>query len=198
MSRLVWKNKVVYGELFPFQMKNRDSTCYAYIIPFGGTMFKSSRWSPYAAGILIGLLQIPVFLLLHASIGASGSFGSVTCWLLGQGGEIGCFPFLKNWWQVGFVAGIPFGAFLSRCLSGRTPERVSPIWSKILRTPAFFPRAIMAFCGGFLFMLGARLADGCTSGNGISGIALLSLGSFIVIASMFLSGILTSYLYPKV
>ncbi len=161
-------------------------------------MFTRKSWSPYAAGILIGLLQIPVFLLMHASLGASNSFGSVSCWLLDQGGESGCFPLLKNWWQIGFVIGIFFGAFFSRQLSGRVIEAVSPMWSKILRTSSFLPRAVMAFCGGFLFLFGARLADGCTSGNGISGIALLSLGSFIVIGTMFLSGILTSLLYPKV
>lgn len=47
-------------------------------------------------------------------------------------------------------------------------------------------------------LLGARLADGCTSGNGISGIALLSVGSMIVISSMFFGGILVSFFYKKV
>ena len=46
-------------------------------------------------------------------------------------------------------------------------------------------------------LLGARIADGCTSGNGISGISLLSIGSMIVIASMFIGGILVVQLYKK-
>jgi hypothetical protein len=56
----------------------------------------------------------------------------------------------------------------------------------------------MAFCGGFIMLLGARIADGCTSGNGISGIALLSVGSMIVITSMFIGGIVVSKFYKKI
>ena len=31
-------------------------------------------WSPYAAGVIIGLLQIPAFLLVDTALGASSSF----------------------------------------------------------------------------------------------------------------------------
>jgi hypothetical protein len=58
-------------------------------------------------------------------------------------------------------------------------------------------RAIMAFLGGFIMLLGARIADGCTSGNGLSGIALLSIGSMTVIASMFVGGILVALFYKR-
>ncbi len=160
-------------------------------------MLKCRFWSPYIVGIIIGLLQLPVFLLIGASIGTSGSFGSVACWVLGKGGEAGCFPLLKQWWQLGFVVGIGIGAYLSRRLSGVKRPRVSRLWSTILKTQALWPRLAMAFVGGFVFLFGARLADGCTSGNGISGIALLSVGSFLVIGSMFVSGILVSLLYPR-
>ena len=161
------------------------------------SIFTRPAWSPYSAGIVIGLLQIPVFLILGASIGTSGSFGSMACFFLDQGGEAGCCPLLKNWWQIGFVVGIVIGAYLSSRLSGVARKSISPMWAKILKTPALLPRLVMAFFGGFIFLFGARLADGCTSGNGISGIALLSVGSCIVITSMFISGIITSSLYPK-
>lgn len=154
-------------------------------------------WSPYFSGILIGLLQIPVFLILGASLGTSASFGSVACWILEKGGDIGCFPLLKNWWQISFVIGIAIGAYLSRRFSGVIRKPISPLWVKILKTSSIWPRLVMAFCGGFLFLFGARLADGCTSGNGISGIALLSVGSFIVIFFMFVGGMIVSSLYPK-
>jgi hypothetical protein len=154
-------------------------------------------WSPYISGIVIGLLQIPIFLILGASLGTSGSFGSVACSLLDQGGSSGCFPLLKNWWQLGLVVGIALGAYLSRRLSHVVRKPISPLWASVLKTPAVWPRLVMAFCGGFIFLLGARLADGCTSGNGISGMALLSVGSYIVIACMFIGGYLITILYPK-
>lgn len=38
-------------------------------------------------------------------------------------------------------------------------------------------------------MLGARIAGGCTSGHGISGMASLGLASFVTVAAMFAGGI---------
>jgi uncharacterized membrane protein YedE/YeeE len=52
----------------------------------------------------------------------------------------------------------------------------------------------MAFAGGFLMLGGARIADGCTSGHGISGMAQLAVGSTIAVAAMFAGGILTAML----
>ena len=43
----------------------------------------------------------------------------------------------------------------------------------------------MAFARGFLMLLGARIVDGCIGGHGISGIAQLSIGSFVAVAAMF-------------
>lgn len=42
----------------------------------------SRTWSPYAAGILIGLLQIPAFLLVGTALGVSSSFVTVAASLL--------------------------------------------------------------------------------------------------------------------
>jgi uncharacterized protein len=153
--------------------------------------------SPYVAGIVIGLLQIPALLILGASIGTTGSFGALTCTFLDQGGDQGCFHHLKYWWQLGLVCGIFFGAYFSRRLSHQKRPAVSFVWNKILHTSRRWPRFIMAFMGGAIFLFGARLADGCTSGNGISGIALLSIGSFIVIGAMFLAGFFVTLLYPR-
>eukprot|EP01094_Clydonella_sp_ATCC50884_P002597 TRINITY_DN11982_c0_g1_i1.p1 TRINITY_DN11982_c0_g1~~TRINITY_DN11982_c0_g1_i1.p1 ORF type:complete len:416 (+),score=112.65 TRINITY_DN11982_c0_g1_i1:138-1385(+) len=45
------------------------------------------------------------------------------------------------------------------------------------------------FAGGFSLLFGARLADGCTSGHGLSGMAQLGLSSFFATAAMFGTGI---------
>ncbi|RFU32987.1 hypothetical protein B7463_g3345, partial [Scytalidium lignicola] len=49
--------------------------------------------------------------------------------------------------------------------------------------------AIRAVAGGFVMVFGARIAGGCTSGHGISGMSMLSLSSIISVASMFAGGI---------
>lgn len=167
--------------------------------------FTKRYWSPYLSGVLIGLLQIPIFLLLHASIGSSHSFHSVACAITSLFNNPDpasitsqCFPLIKNWWQLAFVIGIFIGAYISSTLSQSRKQSFDPIWPKVVKINSLGKRAIMAFCGGFIMLLGARIADGCTSGNGLSGIALLSIGSMIVIAAMFIGGILFVKLYKKI
>ena len=59
-------------------------------------------------------------------------------------------------------------------------------------------RAVMAFADGFVLLIGARLAGGCTSGHGISGIAQFAVSSMIAVAAMFAGGIVTALLFRKV
>ena len=49
-------------------------------------------------------------------------------------------------------------------------------------------RLIAAVAGGVLMGVGAKLARGCTSGQALSGGALLSVGSWIFIATCFAAG----------
>jgi uncharacterized membrane protein YedE/YeeE len=162
-------------------------------------------WSPYVAGAAIGLLQIPAFLLLGTALGASSSYvtGAVTI--------AGLFdPAIeqiryaanhaagaKNWWQVALVIGIALGALLSASLSGSRRRGVAKVWSRVAPMGAA-GRFAMAFAGGFVMLLGARIADGCTSGHGISGMAQLALGSFIAVGAMFAGGIATAMLMRPV
>ena len=156
-------------------------------------------WSPYIAVILIGLLQIPIF-FLDASLGSSGSLQSFACIisnLFSINNMRGCLPNIKSWWQLGFVLGIIFGAWLSSHLSGYVRPHISLFWEKSIPNYNDKKRYFLAFIGGVLFVFGARLADGCTMGNGVSGIALLSVGSIVVITAMFTSGILAARFYKK-
>jgi uncharacterized protein len=55
-----------------------------------------------------------------------------------------------------------------------------------------------AFVGGFVMILGSRLASGCTSGHGLSGFALLAVHSIVAVPAMFAGGIATSFIYAAV
>ena len=46
-------------------------------------------------------------------------------------------------------------------------------------------------------LFGARIAGGCTSGHGISGMAQLSVGSTVAVAAMFAGGMLIAKLFFK-
>ncbi|EJW10463.1 Lipocalin-related protein and Bos/Can/Equ allergen [Rhodovulum sp. PH10] len=160
-------------------------------------------WSPYVAGVLIGLLQIPAFLLIATALGASSSFVTVGGGLFGLADpSILEIDYVakhvamtgKNWWQVALVGGVAVGAFLSALMSRSLRRGVSPIWARALGTPSKPARYAVAFVAGFLMLFGARLADGCTSGHGLSGVAQLAVGSTVAVAAMFVGGIATAVL----
>ncbi|GAK44346.1 protein of unknown function DUF395 YeeE/YedE [Tepidicaulis marinus] len=168
-----------------------------------GNIFQSKSWSPYAAGIVIGLLQIPAFLLIETALGASSSYVTIGALLSGiWDGDLSGNSYLlkhaattgKNWWQVALVLGIALGAFISMRLSGARRKAISPIWARTLGTSRPAARYALAFGAGFLMLFGARIADGCTSGHGLSGVAQLSIGSTVAVAAMFAGGIATALL----
>ncbi len=167
-------------------------------------MFLTKRaWSPYAAGIVIGLLQIPAFLLIETALGASSSYvtvgGLIASWIDPSilsidyvSKHVALTP--KNWWQVALVGGVILGAFASMKLSGATRQAISPIWRKALGSSSSLRYAV-AFVAGFLMLFGARIADGCTSGHGLSGVAQLSVGSTVAVAAIFAGGIAAANLF---
>jgi uncharacterized membrane protein YedE/YeeE len=141
-------------------------------------------WSPYVAGAIIGLLQIPTFLLMDTALGASSSFVTVGAHIAALfDAHVAEIKYLashmwgaKNWWQVAVVGGIAVGAFLSMRMSGARRQTISPVWARTIGTTTLAARAPLAFAAGFIMLFGARVAGGCTSGHGISGIAQLSAG----------------------
>lgn len=166
---------------------------------------RDPAWSPYVAGAVIGLLQIPAFILIGTALGASSSYVTVAgslASLVDPG--IAQIDYVarhlagaKNWWQVALVVGIALGALISARLSGMKRGGYAPVWHGMLGNATPRLRPLMAFGGGFLMVLGARIADGCTSGHGISGMAQLAVGSTIAVAAMFAGGILTAAMLPR-
>ena len=74
------------------------------------------------------------------------------------------------------MIGVAIGAFVSMKLSGAKRAPISPIWQRALGSPSPTKRYAVAFTGGFMLLVGARIADGCTSGHGLSGMAQLAVG----------------------
>jgi uncharacterized membrane protein YedE/YeeE len=166
-------------------------------------MLTRQAWSPYLAGVVIGLLQIPAFLLIETALGTSSSYvtvgGIFTSWVDPSILKIDYVARHvaatgKNWWQVALVVGIAVGAFVSMRLSGAKRHPISPIWQRALGSSSPTRRYAVAFLGGFTLLLGARIADGCTSGHGLSGVAQLAVGSTVAVTAMFVGGIATAML----
>jgi len=88
---------------------------------------------------------------------------------------------IKVDWQFMLVVGIAVGAFLSSLANGTFKiEWVPPIWRERFGN-SVVKRAFGAFIGGIFAMYGARLADGCPSGHGLSGVMQLSVSSLVAL-----------------
>lgn len=163
-------------------------------------------WSPYVAGILIGLLQIPAFLLIETALGTSSSYVTMAAHIAALfDGSVAKMDYLakhmggaKNLWQLAMVGGIVLGAFVSMKMSGARRRSISPVWERAVGITTLSGRAPMAFAGGFVMVLGARIADGCTTGHGISGIAQLAAGSMVAVTSMFVGAIAVALMLKRV
>ncbi|HNV23871.1 MAG TPA: YeeE/YedE thiosulfate transporter family protein, partial [Candidatus Omnitrophota bacterium] len=100
-------------------------------------------------------------------------------------------------WQFMLVIGIFIGAFLASILDRSFKfEAVPPTWEKCFGK-SIFVRAFWAVVGGAIAMIGARLADGCPSGHGLSGLMQLSVSGFAALALFFGVGIFMASLIYK-
>jgi uncharacterized membrane protein YedE/YeeE len=157
-------------------------------------------WDPYIAGVLLGLLLFLTFFLTGHGLGSSGGVNRILVAIedLVVPRHVDTTPYLAamaggernplDHWIVWQVAGILAGGFISGWLRGR-------VRLETRRGPRITSRTrwIMAFIGGVLMGYGARLARGCTSGQALSGSAVLSVGSWMFLAFVFVGGYLVAW-----
>ena len=167
---------------------------------------KKDLWSPYVAGILMGLVGILAVWLGNNLHGASGAFQSLAG-LVGRAIAPRAFDNLYfNYvmppgvtWGVILMVGIFFGGLIGAASSGtllwgkKNAANSDPQWKRIFG-PQAWKRWLLAFAGGIILQYAAGIAGGCTSGLAISGGMLLVPAAFLFIGGMFASGILTARL----
>lgn len=163
---------------------------------------KSPRWNPYLVGALIGLLSILTFSLADKPIGMSTGIaqasGACAVPLLGGETVAGNTYWAKKAipaWDYGslFVLGTAAGALISSLVSRSFHFGCVPSVWRDRFGPSVMKRLAASFAGGVIIMYGARLADGCTSGHGISGSLQLAVSSWTFFIVMFISGIGTAF-----
>jgi len=160
-------------------------------------------WNPYLVGALIGVLSILTFSLADKPIGMSTGIaqaaGACAMPVIGADGVAANTYWAKKAvpaWDYGslFVLGTLFGALVSAVVSGSFKlESVPTIWRERFGS-SVMKRMLAAFLGGGVLIFGARLADGCTSGHGISGALQLAVSSWTFFIVMFASGIVTAFI----
>jgi uncharacterized protein len=161
------------------------------------------RWNAYLVGALIGILSMVTFAVADKPIGMSTAVAQASgaCalpWLGAEGVAANTYWAKKAvpTWDYGalFLAGSFLGALASALVSGTFRCSVTtPLWRERFG-PSIPKRLMAAFFGGAIALFGARLADGCTSGHGISGALQLAVGSWAFFLSMFASGVVAARL----
>ena len=169
------------------------------------------KWVPYLAGALAGLLAIGSAYATTKVMGKTAFLGTSTTFVrasamierrvLPERVEKNAYfqkEKVKVDWQFTLVCGIFFGA-LAGALTGREFEweDVPPTWRQCFGE-SVLKRLAGGFLGGVVAMFGARLADGCPSGHGLSGVMQLSASGLAAMACFFLGGVtVAQWLYRR-
>ncbi len=167
-------------------------------------------WSPYLAGALVGLLAVGSAWATTGITGQTSFLGASTTFVRAAGyvhrailpDRVAANPYYQQTppqidWQYMIVIGILIGALLAS-LTDRSFETESspPIWRDRFGS-SIGVRAVGAVLGGMIAMIGARLADGCPSGHGLSGLMQLSVSGFVALAFFFGTGVVVAQLVFK-
>jgi uncharacterized membrane protein YedE/YeeE len=159
---------------------------------------------PYLAGTVLGVVLFLAFLLTGNGLGSSGATSRIDAALVDivAPEHVDNTPYLLKMaggdrnplddWIVPVFFGALLGGFTSGARHGRLKLTTTKGPNISNRT-----RWLMAFAGGVIFLYGARMARGCTSGQALSGGATLAAGSWVVMLSIFASAYLLAYFVRK-
>jgi len=150
---------------------------------------------PYLSGVALGLVLLGAFMFAGRGLGASGAFAATATGTVAAVAPdyAASNPYFGRYlarpggpwreWLLTEIIGVVIGGFASAALAGRlrrSVERGSGV------SPA--SRLAIAFSGGSVMGVGAVLARGCTSGQALTGGALLSVGSWTFMLAAFAAG----------
>jgi uncharacterized membrane protein YedE/YeeE len=137
----------------------------------------------YVGGPLLGLCVVALRWLLNERLGATGAWSDAVNRLTARTSRFGT----GGWFLLGLIAGgVVFGIFgpglegygwLTDTFTGGARWLIVPL----------------LVAAGVLIGFGARTAGGCTSGNGLSGNAMLSPASLVATATFFGTAIAVSF-----
>jgi hypothetical protein len=149
-------------------------------------------WNPTLAGVALGLVLLASFLVMGNGLGASGASLRAGIFAIGAVApeHVASTPPLARaaasehvTWLVFEILGVLLGGLVAAYTSGR-------LGTEVLKGPRIGVRArlALALSGGVLMGVAAKMTRGCTSGQALSGGALLSVGSWAFMFSVFGGG----------
>jgi len=155
--------------------------------------------NPYLAGIFLGLVLLASFLILGAGLGASGGLARLSAaleaTLAPQHTQASAYfgtwgPDYLSYYLVFMLLGIFIGGLASAVISRRIHPTVERGQASGVKQ-----RVIYALVGGIRVGFASRLAQGCTSGQALTGGAMLLTGSLVFMVCLFVSGYAAANLF---
>lgn len=157
-------------------------------------------WHPYVGGAVLGVVLFTAFLLTGSGLGGSGGLARLVAAATDvvAPAYVDTNPVTAPWAggdhnpllhpMVFMTLGVVLGGFISGLIGGRVKFEIrrGPHVSVPLRL-------ILAFSGGTLAGFAARLARGCTSGQALTGGAVLSAGSWAFMIMVLLGAYLLAW-----
>ena len=160
--------------------------------------------NPYLSGAILGIVLFLAFFITGSGLGASGGLNRLLVYVQNaiNPEHIDQVAYLLKMaggnanpldsWIVFLTVGTIFGGFLSGLMGRRVKFETNkgPRINNVTRW-------LLAFAGGALMGYGARLARGCTSGQALSGGAVLSVGSWAFMFAVFAGAYALAYFFRK-
>ena len=157
--------------------------------------------NPYLVGVLLGLVLLASFAILGAGLGASGGisrFGAALSMSVAPSHTLSSEYFGKwgenplHYYLVFMFVGTFVGGLFSALLADRARIQVER------GAAASVGRRLgYALAGGIIVGFASRLAQGCTSGQALTGGALLLSGSLVFLVCLFASGYAAAWFVKK-
>jgi hypothetical protein len=159
---------------------------------------------PYLGGFVLGIVLFLAFFITGNGLGASGGLNRIVVGVedIFVPAHVDRTPYLLTMaggdrnpydnWVVFVVIGALAGGFVSGFMHGRVKVETNRGPHVSVRT-----RWLTAFIGGAIMGYGARLARGCTSGQALSGGAVLSVGSWAFMMAVFVGAYALAYFVRK-
>jgi len=163
---------------------------------------KTNRLSWWVSGILMSLLLMLTISTFGADrpIGASTYVPYITGLIFNLDPEH--YTYLKEIknagsWEGIMLLGVFFGGFITSVFITKTFRfSLVPTGWKKYKNKSVFSRLTWSFFAGFLMIIGARLAGGCTSGHFLSGMSQLAMSAMVFGGVVMLTLVITGkYFY---
>jgi uncharacterized membrane protein YedE/YeeE len=148
--------------------------------------------NPYLAGVILGLTLLASYLVLGAGLGASAGIARIAAYAESTlaPSHVAGSPYFGAWgkdplhyYLVFMLLGVFVGGLVSAGIARRVKFQVERG-----RQASVKYRLVLALAGGVLAGFASRLAQGCTSGQALSGSAMLLSGSLVFLVCVFAGG----------